>query len=135
MTALTAPRSLSERSGATSTLPAAAAAVIYQGAIVVNDAGVAKAGVTGVGLVTLGVAEETVDNSAGAAGAKSVTIRRGCYRFANLSTDALTAADIGSDAYLVDDQTVARTSATNTRSIAGKVIDVDAVGAWIRLGF
>ena len=39
--------------------------------------------------------------------------------------------DIGSDCYIVDDQTVAKTSGTNTRSVAGKVFDVDADGVWV----
>lgn len=135
MTALTGPRLLSERTGVTSTLPAAAGALIWQGAIVVNDGGVAKPGFAAPNLIVVGVAEDTVDNSASAAGARSVTVERGCYRMANLVADALTEADVGKDAWLVDDQTVARTSAGNTRSIAGKVVDVDAGGAWIRVGF
>jgi len=135
MTALTAPRLVSEKAGLTSTAPVAAATTIFLGALVVMDGGVAKPGFTGLNLVVLGLSEETVDNSGGAAGAKNVTTRRGCWRFVNLAADALTAADIGKDAYLVDDQTVAKTSGANTRSIAGKVVDVDAIGAWIRVGF
>ena len=135
MTALSAPRLVSEKAGITSTAPVAAATTIFQGALVVMEGGVAKPGKTGVGLVVLGVAEDTADNSGGIAGAVAVTARRGTFRFANLGADALTAADIGKDAYLVDDQTVAKTSATDTRSVAGKVIDVDAAGAWVRVGF
>lgn len=134
MTALTAPRSATERSGQTSTTPVAAATKIWQGGIVVMEGGVSKPGKTGVGLVVLGLAEETVDNSSGAAGAKSVTSRRGCWRCANLASDPVTAADVGQDVYLVDDQTIAKTSGGATRSVAGKLIDVDAVGAWVRLG-
>lgn len=135
MTALTAPRLISEKAGVTSTVPVAASTKIFQGALVVMDTGVAKPGYTAAGLVVLGIAEETVDNSAGADGALSVTPKRGTFRFVNLGADALTAADVGKDAYLVDDQTVAKTSATATRSIAGTVIDVDASGAWIRVGY
>ena len=52
--------------------------------------------------------------------------------FANsAAADAITLADIGADCYIVDDQTVAKTSATNTRSVAGKVFDVDAEGVWV----
>jgi hypothetical protein len=40
----------------------------------------------------------------------------------------------GNDCYLVDDQTVAKTSATNTRSVAGKIVDVDSQGVWVKLG-
>lgn len=43
------------------------------------------------------------------------------------STDLIAAAQIGSDCFLVDDQTVAKTSATSTRSVAGRVWGVDSV--------
>lgn len=43
------------------------------------------------------------------------------------STDLIAAAQVGSDCYLVDDQTVAKTSATSTRSIAGRVWALDPV--------
>jgi hypothetical protein len=48
------------------------------------------------------------------------------------SADLLTQADIGSDVYGVDDHTVAKTSGSNTRSIVGKVFDVDALGVWVK---
>lgn len=134
MTALSAPRPVTERSGLASTVPVAAATTLWQGGIVVMEGGVAKPGKTATGLVVLGITEETVDNAAGAAGAKSVTARRGCFRFVNLAADPVTAADVGQDVWLVDDQTIAKTSGTSTRSVAGKLIDVDAVGAWVRLG-
>ncbi len=134
MTALSAARTLAERSGVTSTVPVAAATLLWQGGIVVMEGGVAKPGKTAVGLVVLGVTEETVDNSGGAAGAKSVTARRGCWRMVNLAADPVTAADVGQDVWLVDDQTIARTSGGATRSVAGKLLDVDSVGAWVRLG-
>jgi hypothetical protein len=40
-------------------------------------------------------------------------------------------ADVGKQCYLVDDQTVAKTDGTNTRSPAGFVRDVDADGVWV----
>ena len=43
------------------------------------------------------------------------------------STDAIAAAQIGSDVFLADDQTVAKTSASSTRSVAGRVWAIDAV--------
>ena len=43
-------------------------------------------------------------------------------------------ADVGADCYIVDDQTVAKTNGTNTRSVAGKIIAVDADGVWVKLG-
>ena len=43
----------------------------------------------------------------------------------------IAAADIGNNCYVVDDQTVAKTNGTNSRSVAGKVHDVDAIGVWV----
>lgn len=98
---------------------------IFAGALVVNDGGVAAPGRTATGLVCLGRAEQTVDNTGGADNAVRVRVRRGVFGFKNKADDAIVAADIGKDCYLVDDETVAKTSATNTRSVAGKVFSID----------
>lgn len=100
-------------------------AVIYAGALVVNDAGVAAPGRTATGLVALGRAEGTVNNTGGADGALRVRVRRGVFGFKNSGADPIVAADIGKDCWIVDDETVAKTSATNTRSVAGKVFSID----------
>jgi hypothetical protein len=133
MSALTADRLTPERSGDTRGIPAAAAAVFHAGAMVaINAAGTAVPMSEALNLKGVGRAEKPVDNSAGAAGAELVTVRRGIFRYNNsAATDAITQADIGADCYGVDDQTVAKTSDTNTRSIAGKVFDVDAQGVWV----
>lgn len=99
--------------------------VIYAGALVVNDAGVAAPGRTATTLVALGRAEQTVNNTGGADNAVRVRVRRGVFGFKNKADDAIVAADIGKDCYLVDDETVAKTSAANTRSVAGKVFAID----------
>lgn len=112
----------------------AAATRIYAGTIVVaNAAGYAVPGSTATGLAYLGRAEEAVDNSAGVDGGQVVTVRRGqAFKFANSGTDAVTQASFGRLAYIVDDQTVAATSGTNTRSAAGIVVGIDADGVWIQ---
>ncbi|CUH67985.1 hypothetical protein TG4357_03322 [Thalassovita gelatinovora] len=48
------------------------------------------------------------------------------------AADEITIADIGNKAYAVDDQTVAKTDGTATRSPAGIIDDVDANGVWVR---
>ena len=59
----------------------------------------------------------------------------GVFRFENSSAgDAITRAEIGDDCYIVDDQTVAKTDGTDTRSLADKVDDVDANGVWVKVG-
>jgi hypothetical protein len=136
MAALTADRNTYRKDAELIVLPAAAAKTFFVGALAALDAaGRATPGATATTLKGLGRVEDFVNNSAGAAGAADVTIRRGTFRFANSAAgDAITAAEIGSDCYIVDDQTVAKTSGTNTRSIAGRVMDVDALGVWVRLG-
>jgi hypothetical protein len=43
-------------------------------------------------------------------------------------------AEVGAVCYLVDDETVAKTSGTNTRSRAGYVVDVETAGVWVLMG-
>lgn len=114
--------------------PVAAAKVIYAGALVALDAsGNVTPGATATTLKFPGRAEEFVDNSAGVAGDKKVTFKKGVFQFGNsASGDEITRADIGNNCYIVDDATVAKTNGTNTRSVAGKIMDVDAGGVWVK---
>lgn len=136
MAALTKDRDTPSRDGTTVSHPVAAGAHIYAGALVVLNAssGYAAPGSTATGLVALGRAEGVADNSSGADGAVAVVVRKGCYRYANLVSDPVTRTGIGGNCYIVDDQTVAATSDTNTRSVAGKVVDLDASGVWVLVG-
>lgn len=94
--------------------------------------GYAEAASTATTLTALGRAEETVDNTAGAAGAKTVRVRRNkAFKFANAAADLVTQAELGKSCYIVDDQTVAKTNGGTTRSVAGKVLGVEADGVWV----
>jgi hypothetical protein len=135
MTAMSQARQPVQTEGKYSTTPVKGAATIFQGALVVADAGLAVPGKTALNLVVLGVADQGVNNSAGADGAKKVTTERGTFKFFNLAADAIVAGDVGKDCYLVDDQTVAKTSGANTRSVAGKIINVDSDGVFVRVGY
>lgn len=133
MTALATDRRTPERSGDRREPAVKGATVIYAGAMVAMGAdGFAVPMSTATTLKGIGRAQERVDNSAGADGAETVKVDAGIFRFANSAAgDEITAADIGSDCYGVDDQTVAKTNGTNTRSVAGKIFDVDANGVWV----
>lgn len=132
MSALTAPRNTPWRSGDTNNDPIAAGANIHAGGITaINAAGYLVPASTSTTLTARGVAQASVDNSAGADGDQTVDSDRGVHHFGNEGTDPVARTDIGSNCYLVDDQTVAKTDGTGTRSIAGKVIDVDANGVWV----
>lgn len=133
MVALAQGRHTPERMGALRAGRCAAAQLIHAGSLVArNAAGDIVKGVTATGLTGIGRAEDRVDNSAGAAGARTVPYKVGIFAFANAPTDLVTIADIGKPCFIVDDQTVAKTDGTGTRSRAGLVEDVDAVGVWVR---
>ena len=134
MTALDQDRNTPRQEGDLRVSALAAGVLAYAGAIMMrNAAGFLVAGQTATGLVGVGVAQERVDNSAGANGDLTAPYRGGVFRFANsAAADEITIADIGGLAYAVDDQTVAKTDGTASRSPAGTIEGVDAQGVWVR---
>lgn len=132
MTALTAPRNTPARAGDLIALLLAANTTIQAGSIVAISAGYAVPGSTATSLVAVGRAEDSA--TAVAAGDAAIRVRGGTFRFENSSTDPIAQANVGTDCYIVDDQTVAATSGTNTRSRAGIVIEVDDEGVWVQIG-
>lgn len=130
--ALSTERDTKRRDGRDLTLKAVAGKVYYAGALVAVDAGGrATPGATATTLRGLGRVRETVDNSAGLDDDLEVPIERGVFHFANAAADPVSLADVGATCYIVDDETVARTDGGSTRSVAGKVFDVDANGVWV----
>ena len=135
MVALTADRNTPARRGVDREPPVKAGAVIYAGGMVAIDAsGWAVAETTAVNLKVIGRAEQRADNSAGANGDRRVRVGGGTYCYANsASADLIARKDIGSPCYAVDDQTVALTSGSSTRSVAGMIFDVDdGGGVWVK---
>lgn len=108
---------------------------ILQGTIVCLDTdGNANPGAATAGFRTEGRAEESVDNTAGVDGAKSVNVLPGTFKWANgTTTSAITAADIGKPCYVIDNQTVGRLSATEARPPAGIVSAVASDGIWVEM--
>lgn len=137
MGALSADRNTPRRRGDDFSFPVAAAVKCYAGAIAVLDSsGDVKPGVTATGLICVGRFEAQADNSAGSAGDIRAQVSRGVFQFANsAAADAISADEVGDVCYIVDDQTVAKTSATGTRSVAGLIVDVDADGVWVEMGY
>jgi len=131
--ALTKDRNTPARDGSVLSLPVAAAKKLFAGAMVARDAnGYATPGATALNIRGVGRAEALADNSGGANGDINVSVRKGVFRFANDGTDAVDRSHIGSDCYIVDDETVASNDGTGTRSVAGKVFDVDSDGVWVQ---
>lgn len=76
----------------------------------------------------VGVAGETLDNTAGAAGDKRIKIfRKGVFKF---TSSGLVAGDVGKWCYFSDDHTV---SLTVAQIPAGRIVQVDPEGAWVRI--
>lgn len=130
---LSAARNTKERLGEVFDIPVKAATTCHQGSLVVFDAGYAAPGRVATTLIAAGRCEETV--TAVATGDAVARVKRGIFKFANSSAgDLIAQADVGTDCYIVDDQTVAKTNGTNTRSRAGKVVAVDGDGVWVQVG-
>lgn len=129
--ALTSDRNTPMRGIGLLALAVAAGTRIYAGSLVVVDAsGFAIPGKVGTGLGYAGRADESVDNTVGAAGAVRVQVRRGeAFKWANDGT--ITQAQLFKTAYVVDDQTVGATDDTGKRSAAGRITGIDADGVWI----
>lgn len=134
MAALTEARLTKKRENLVFARGVAATKKIFEGSLVcISATGYATPGAIATTLKADGRARTTVDNTAGADGAVKVEVEKGTFQFANSAAgDLITIADIGTDCYVVDDQTVAKTSNGATRSIAGKIVDVDALGVWVR---
>ncbi len=98
---------------------------IFAGALVMSEGGLAAPGRAAPGLIALGRAEQSADNRGGADHALRVRIRRGVFGFRSLPEDPVLPADLGRECFVVDDETVARSSAANTRSPAGKVFALE----------
>lgn len=137
MTALAADRRTIRIAGDRYAYPVAASVTCYAGGIAALDAsGNVTPGSTATGLTAVGIFAERVSNGS-TAGAVTATVEPGIFRFANSAAgDAITKAEIGDTCYIVDDQTVAKTNGTGTRSAAGTVMDIDtATGqVWVNLG-
>jgi len=133
MAALTADRNTPFKNPLLIAVPLAAGVKIFAGSLVAaSAAGLATPGAVAATLTYLGRAEEQIDNTGGAASAKSVLVRRGeAFKFANLAADPVTQASLGKVCYIADDQTVAATNGAATRSAAGIVLGVEADGVWV----
>lgn len=108
--------------------------VFYQGALVVYDQsdGKFKPGQAGTDLIAFGRCERQV--TTGTSNTLTVPVRSGIFRFENsASADLIESDDVGKTCYVVDDQTVALTDGSSTRSAAGKIYDVDSDGVWVSI--
>lgn len=108
---------------------------VYAGTIaMLNTAGYAIMGAATGTLKILGVFNEQKDNSAGSAGDLSAEVITGEFRFENSAgADEVTLADIGKVVYVVDNETVAKTSNKGARPVGGICTDIDDYGVWVKM--
>jgi O-acetyl-ADP-ribose deacetylase (regulator of RNase III) len=134
MTALSADRNTPQRSGDNRNFPVKGAATLYAGGLAAIDAtGMLVPAASVAALKIVGRNERQIINT-GADGDVRADVKAGIFRFNNsTSTDAIALTDIGADCYAVDDQTVAKTSNSSARPVAGKIFDVDAQGVWVKI--
>lgn len=145
--ALVAPRKIVRLAGTRYfRLPVAAGAVILQSALVILDDGFARAARQGQGAdtaakaadalthVTAGVASEGVTGGV-ANGDAFINVERDCFGFKNSAgADEIVLADVGKSAFVIDDDTVAKTSGTLTRARAGVIEHVEPGTVWVSIG-
>jgi hypothetical protein len=112
-----------------------AGATVYQGCLVAVDAtGYAVNVTAATGLIMIGIAEKTVDNTAGSSGDLSVNVLCLQALFTNSGSDAVTQASYGSTVYAADNDTIAKTNGSSTLSAAGICTGVDSTGVWVSIG-
>ncbi|MCP3684549.1 MAG: cytoplasmic protein [bacterium] len=130
MAALTESINVEEQHGVIADSPCAVD-VIYRGALVMhNAAGFLAPCAAESGAVFAGIAEEEVDNSAGAAGDKNCKhIHDGRFL---LTGAGFVQADVGEIVYASDDQTITKTAGSNV--LVGKIQKfVSATQVWVLL--
>ena len=135
MAALTKGRDTKRVEETCISLPVEGGYTIYEGAIVVtNIDGYAEPATQAVDKRAVGRADEYADNS-NPLGPVTVKVSKGAFWYANSISDPITLANLNMNCYLVDDQTVALTDGGLTRSVAGRVVNVDAtLGVCVELG-
>jgi hypothetical protein len=135
MAVATAEINTAERLGVVTAYPLAAATKIYAGTLVALDAsGDALPAADTAGLRVVGLAQQTIDNSAGLAGALKIAVKKGVFQLNNSAGDAVDANDKGKLCYVEDDNTVSETGGVN-KVKAGRVLEVGSDGVWVDTDF
>lgn len=112
--------------------PVAATTTIYEGTLVaINSSGYLVEATTTSTLKVVGMALESVDNSAGSNGDKYCNVQQGVARWVNGAS--ITLSSVGALVYVVDNETVT-TSAAGSPPIAGTLYHVDSEGCWVYSG-
>lgn len=117
----------------TQTYAVAASTQIFHGALVaLNASGFLVDGSDTANLKVVGVALDAADNSSGGDGDLEVEVYRGAARVATSGASSLVQADVGGDAFILDDNTVVKAAGVTNNIIAGEVLEIeDASTVWV----
>lgn len=115
-------------------LPVAAGTLIEAGKMVaVNASGYAVEAADSPGLKVMGRADGRADNSGGQNGdLRVLAYRKMAFKYRNSTAHAVALAQLGSDVYVEDDETVASTGGTNS-IVAGRCLGIDTDGVWVEI--
>ena len=132
MGALAANRVTRNREGKTFDFKVDVNKHIYAGGLVMTVAGYLQPGGDTASAEFAGVAGAEVNNNPGLAGAKVCRVlRKGTFLFNKASA---VQTDVGKDAYIVDDQTVALVAVTTNDLKCGKIIGIeDSTHVWVAI--
>lgn len=123
----TKDRATPKRAGVQFADPLADSAVIYAGTLYALNASGNAVAATASGTTVRAVATKFASQPGGD---ERIEGEIGVFAFDNSATAAIARADIGANAYVEDNQTVAKTGT----AVAGVVVDVDDTGVWVRVG-
>lgn len=116
------------RDGELMTIPLLAAAVILQGTFAVVDDtghGIASDDVGGADQICLGIWDHSAENTGANGDLLGLVRRNKQFLVRNSTADPVTQADFGIQVYVEDNQTIAKTDGTATRSLAGRFMGFD----------
>lgn len=130
---LTQDRMTAHRDGEVMPFAIGAGEEIFLGAqVAVNASGYLVPGAEATTLTYIGRAEQHVDNTDGADGDETVLVRRKkAFLWKNSDADPVDQSMVGQPCYILDDETVAGTDGTGTRSESGTVLAVESAGVWV----
>ena len=132
-----AERNTHYREGVYVTLALKAGAKIEAGQIAaVQRGGWAVPLAAALGLLAMGRAEESADNSSGVDGDETVLVMTGKSFLLDNSAgaDAIEKQHVGLECYAAGAAKVALTDGGGSRPAAGEITDVDSAGVWVRPG-
>ena len=104
-------------------------AVIYKGAIVcTNASGYLVPGADTANFNCVGIATEAADNTGGANGDLEILVYRGVAYVSTTGANAVTQANVGQDAVILDDNTIVLAAGATNDTTAGEIMAVDSYG-------